>query len=82
MSLAQDNEYLTNENMKLAGKLHEAEVKLKFYRNFIECATELLETYGWVMFGTHAVESPTPQLIFSEQKDLDGLPLFERLSDE
>lgn len=37
---------------------------------------------GWVPFGTHAIFSPVPPLVFSEDDDMDGLPRWERIDIE
>lgn len=54
--------------------------QLTVARHQLMMANILLRTYGWVQFGTHAAEEHcTHRLQFSDQLDLDLMPLYERV---
>jgi len=65
----------------LAKKLHliaaKYSVQIEMYQHRLKAADELLTTYGWVQFGTHA--NDPCKLEFSTVFDIDGLPLYERV---
>jgi hypothetical protein len=63
----------------LHGLERAAAVQADSYRRHLAASRELLATYGWVAFGTHAGASPCPPLTFSDQLDEGGLPFFERV---